>query len=123
MNGEFSGSLDGAGYTIHGINISTNQSNQEIGIFSTGLNCVVKNLKIADISIYAYSTSNRGFGSLFGSATNCNITNITLFTINQTENIFLGPSTGILSMTMGAVVGRACKKKKKFLILTEKKKK
>ena len=71
---------------------------------------MVKNLKIADINIYADSTSTRGFGSLFGLATNCNITNITLYTLNQTQNIFLGPSTGLLSITMGSIVGRACKK-------------
>jgi hypothetical protein len=96
--GQFQGKLDGMGFSILNINISSTLN--YTGIFGFGSSSTVTNLTIQNIQII--STTNI-VGTLFGRCNNCYMSNINLTTSNSSiTNIIQG------SCSAGGLVGIAC---------------
>ena len=78
----FSGTLDGKGFQIFGLNISVGTNG--VGLFSVGFGSTVMNLVFDTFSVIIPSGSNLGL--IFGNATNVSMKNVSLVSSSGSIN-------------------------------------
>ena len=86
MSSPFKGVLDGQGFVIHGLNLTSSVDN--VALFSVGDGAVVQNIIFSDF--WVTSTSNNT-ALIFGQASSVTIMNVSLTALNQS----------MISSTMG----------------------
>lgn len=84
--GDFTGSLDGAGYTISNLDVVT--SEYEGGIFSRMTSATVKNLNFSNVHVYIGSETGYA-GTLVGASVETTIENVNFYGLNVEGNVSL----------------------------------